>query len=147
MKFYQTRLRDQRGFTLIEIMVVIVILGVLAALIAPKVLGRPDEARITAAKQDIAAIQQALKLYKLDNFRYPSTEQGLLALVKKPTTQPVPENWSSGGYLERMPKDPWGRPYQYLQPGINGEIDIICLGADGEQGGEGNDADIGSWQL
>lgn len=147
MKLMQIHSSVQRGFTLIEIMVVIVILGVLAALIAPKVLGRPNEARIIAAKQDIGAIQQALKLYKLDNFRYPTTEQGLQALVKKPSAQPVPENWNSGGYLERMPKDPWGRPYQYLQPGINGEIDIISLGADGEPGGEGSDADIGSWQL
>ena len=103
-----------RGFTLIEVMVVIVILGVLAALIVPKVMGRPDEARIVAAKQDIAAISQALKLYKLDNRRYPTTEQGLQALVEKPSAAPVPDNWKTGGYLEKLPKDPWGNPYQYL---------------------------------
>ena len=136
-----------RGFTLIEVMVVIVILGVLAALIVPKVMGRPDEARIIAAKQDIASIAQALKLYRLDNMRYPSTEQGLQALVKKPTTPPVPPNWKGNGYVERLPKDPWGHLYQYLQPGLRGEIDVMSLGADGAPGGEGNDADIGSWEL
>ena len=136
-----------RGFTLIEVMVVIVILGVLAALIVPRVMGRPDEARIIAAKQDIASIAQALKLYRLDNMRYPSTEQGLQALVKKPATPPVPPNWKGNGYVERLPKDPWGHPYQYLQPGLRGEIDVMSLGADGAPGGEGNDADIGSWEL
>lgn len=136
----------QRGFTLIEVMVVIVIIGVLAALIVPKVMSRPDEARATAARTDIASIKQALNLYKLDNHRYPSTEQGLSALVKKPTVSPIPENWKGNGYLERVPKDPWGHPYRYLQPGLHGEIDIISLGADGEVGGEGNDADIGSWE-
>lgn len=133
------------GFTLIEVMVVIVIIGVLAALIVPKVMGRPDEARITAAKQDIGAILQALKLYKLDNMRYPTTEQGLQALVKKPTSAPIPQNWKGNGYLERLPKDPWGTPFQYLQPGLRGEIDVMSLGADGAVGGEGGDADIGSW--
>ena len=136
-----------RGFTLIEVMVVIVILGVLAALIVPKVMGRPDEARITAARQDIASITQALKLYRLDNMRYPTTEQGLQALVKQPTTPPIPQNWKGNGYLERMPKDPWGQPYQYLQPGLHSEIDVLSLGADGAPGGEGSDADIGSWDL
>ena len=136
-----------RGFTLIEVMVVIVILGVLAALIVPKVMGRPDEARITAARQDIASITQALKLYRLDNMRYPTTEQGLQALVKQPTTPPIPQNWKGNGYLERMPKDPWGQPYQYLQPGLHSEIDVLSLGADGAPGGEGSDADIGSWNL
>ncbi len=135
------------GFTLIEVMVVIVILGVLAALIVPKVMSRPDEARITAAKQDIGSIVQALKLYKLDNMRYPSTEQGLQALVKKPTSAPVPSNWKGNGYLEKLPKDPWGNAYQYLQPGLRGEIDVMSLGADGAAGGEGSDADIGSWEL
>ena len=135
------------GFTLIEVMVVIVILGVLAALIVPKVMSRPDEARIAAAKQDLGSIVQALKLYKLDNMRYPSTEQGLQALVKKPTTAPIPPNWKGNGYVEKMPKDPWGNPYQYLQPGLHGEIDVISLGADGAVGGEGSDADIGSWEL
>ncbi|HSH73272.1 MAG TPA: type II secretion system major pseudopilin GspG [Methylophilaceae bacterium] len=135
----------QAGFTLIEIMVVMVILGILASLVVPKIMSRPDEARIVAAKQDISAIQQALKLYKLDNRRYPTTEQGLQALVNKPTTNPLPTNWKSDGYLERLPKDPWGAPYQYLNPGLHGELDIISLGADSAPGGEGNDADIGSW--
>ncbi|BBJ00426.1 type II secretion system protein GspG [Ferrigenium kumadai] len=139
--------RCQRGFTLIEVMVVIVILGVLAALIVPKVMSRPDEARIVAAKQDIAAVSQALKLYKLDNMRYPTTEQGLMALVKKPALPPEPPNWKGNGYLEKLPKDPWGNPYQYLQPGLHGEIDVMSLGADGGPGGEGSDADIGSWEL
>ncbi len=134
-----------RGFTLIELMVVLVILGVLAALIVPKVMNRPDEARVMAAKQDIAAINQALKLYRLDNMRYPSTEQGLQALVTKPTLAPVPGNWKAGGYLEKLPNDPWGTPYQYLQPGRHGDMDIFSLGADGQTGGEGNDADIGNW--
>ena len=133
------------GFTLIEIMVVMVILGILASLVVPKIMGRPDEARIVAARQDISSIQQALKLYKLDNQRYPTTEQGLQALVTKPAANPVPQNWKRDGYLERMPKDPWGAPYQYLNPGLHGEIDIMSLGADGAAGGEGNDADIGSW--
>lgn len=134
-----------RGFTLIEIMVVVVILGVLAALIVPKVMSRPDEARVVAAKQDIAALSQALKLYRLDNKRYPSAEQGLVALTGKPVLPPVPDSWKAGGYVERLPADPWGRPYQYLNPGIHGEIDVFSYGADGVAGGEGPDADIGSW--
>ena len=134
-----------RGFTLIEIMVVIVILGILAALIVPKVVSRPDEARIIAARQDVAALAQALKLYKLDNLAYPATDQGLQALVVKPAAAPIPPNWKPGGYVERLPKDPWGRDYRYLNPGQRGEIDIYSLGADGEPGGEGNDADIGNW--
>jgi len=137
--------RRAAGFTLIEIMVVIVILGILAALIVPKVISRPDEARIIAAKQDVATLAQALRLYKLDNFAYPSTDQGLQALVVKPAAAPIPANWKAGGYLERLPKDPWGRDYRYLNPGRRGEIDIFSLGADGEPGGEGNDADIGNW--
>jgi general secretion pathway protein G len=134
------------GFTLIELMVVILIIGVLAALIVPKVMSRPDEARVTAAKSDIATITQALNLYKLDNQRYPTTEQGLLALAKKPAIAPVPLNWKSEGYLDRVPKDPWGTPYQYLQPGVHGSFDVFSFGADRASGGEGNDADIGSWQ-
>ncbi len=136
-----------RGFTLIEIMVVIVIIAVLAALIVPKVMSRPDEARVTAARQDIGSIVQALKLYKLDNMRYPTTEQGLQALVTKPATAPIPENWKGNGYLEKLPKDPWGEPYKYLQPGLHGDVDVMSYGANREPGGEGNDADIGSWDL
>jgi general secretion pathway protein G len=134
--------RRAQGFTLIEVMVVVVILGLLAAIIVPKVMSRPDEARAVAAKADIAAISQALKLYRLDNTFYPSTEQGLQALVQRPTTQPVPPNWKQGGYLDRMPKDPWGREYQYLNPGVRGEIDVFSFGADGQTGGEGNNADV-----
>lgn len=136
-----------RGFTLIEIMVVVVIMGILAALVVPKLMGRTEDARIAAAKQDIATIMQALKLYKLDNHRYPSTEQRLQALVTPPTSGPAATGWKAGGYLERLPKDPWGNPYQYLSPGIKGEIDVFSLGADGQPGGAGNDADIGSWDL
>ena len=137
--------RAASGFTLIEIMVVIVILGVLAALVVPRVMSRPDEARAVAAKQDVASIMQALKLYRLDNQRYPSTEQGLMALVQKPSVSPVPLNWKS--YLERLPNDPWGKPYQFLNPGIRGEIDVFSFGADGQSGGTGVDADVGSWDL
>lgn len=141
--------RQQAGFTLIEIMVVVVILGILAALVVPRVMGRPDEARIIAAKQDIAAIVQSLKLYRIDNLSYPSTEQGLQALVTKPATAPVPSNWKTGGYIDRLPKDPWGHEYQYLSPGIHNanDIDVFSFGADGAPGGEGNDADVGSWNL
>lgn len=133
------------GFTLLEIMVVVVIIGILAALVVPNIMGRPDEARQIAARQDIASLMQALKLYRLDNLRYPTTEQGLQALVAKPTTGPIPANWKVGGYVERLPKDPWGHPYQYLNPGVQGEIDVFSYGADGAPGGEGIDADIGSW--
>lgn len=136
-----------RGFTLIELMVVLVILGVLAAMIAPKIMDRPDEARIVAARQDIATLIQSLKMYRLDNINYPTTEQGLQALVTKPTIDPIPTNWKSGGYLEKLPKDPWGNAYVYLNPGRHGDIDVISLGADGQTGGEGKDADIGSWML
>jgi general secretion pathway protein G len=139
------QLPPAKGFTLIEVMVVIVILGVLAAMIVPKVMGRPDEARVVAARQDVAGIMAALKLYKLDNRRYPTTEQGLDALARKPGAAPVPENWKA--YLERLPADPWGNPYQYLNPGLNGDIDVLSYGADGKPGGEGVDADIGSWSL
>ena len=141
--------RRAHGFTLIEIMVVITILGVLAALIVPRVVGRTDDAKIAAAKQDIASIMQALKLYRLDNGRYPSTDQGLQALITRPTTEPMPSNWKQGGYLERLAADPWGEPYKYLNPGVRGEIDVFSLGRDRANGGESNtpDADIGSWQL
>jgi general secretion pathway protein G len=132
------------GFTLIELMVVLVIIGVLAALIVPNVLDRADDARVTAARTDVNNIMQALKLYKLDNQRYPTAEQGLQALIAKPATAPVPPNWKP--YLEKLPNDPWGRSYQYLNPGVKGEVDVMSLGADGQSGGEGKNADIGSWQ-
>lgn len=134
-----------RGFTLIEIMVVVVIMGVLAALVVPKLLSRTGESKVAAAKVDIATVMQALKLYKLDNQRYPTTEQGLQALLTKPTAGPSANGWKSGGYLEKMPKDPWGNPYQFLSPGIKGEVDVFSYGADGAPGGTGDDADIGSW--
>jgi len=137
----------QKGFTLIEIMVVVVILSILAAFAVPKIMSRPDEARITKAKQDIRAIESALKLYRLDNFRYPTTDQGLEALVTKPTTAPEPKNWKKEGYLDRMPLDPWGTPYQYLSPGEKGEFDLYTLGADGQPEGEESNADIGNWNL
>jgi general secretion pathway protein G len=136
-----------RGFTLIEIMVVVVILGILAAIVVPKVMDRPDSARITKAKQDIRALESALNLYKLDNFNYPSTDQGLEALAKKPSGAPEPRNWKQGGYIDRMPKDPWGNDYQYMQPGAHGDLDLFSLGADGRPGGEGINADIGNWTL
>ena len=139
-----SRRRAQAGFTLIELMVVLVIIGVLAALIVPNVLERADDARVTAARTDINNIMQALKLYKLDNQRYPSAEQGLQALVAKPTTPPIPPNWKP--YLDKLPNDPWGHPYQYLNPGVKSEIDVMSYGADGVSGGEGKNADIGSWQ-
>ncbi|ODS93333.1 MAG: type II secretion system protein GspG [Comamonas sp. SCN 65-56] len=138
------RLRRAAGFTLIELMVVLVIIGVLAALIVPNVLDRADDARSTAARTDVTNLMQALKLYKLDNLRYPTAEQGLQALVSKPATPPVPPNWRP--YVEKLPTDPWGHAYQYLNPGIKGEVDVMSLGADGQPGGEGKDADIGSWQ-
>ncbi|OIR03045.1 type II secretion system protein G precursor [mine drainage metagenome] len=128
-------------------MVVVVILSILAVLVVPKILSRPDEARVVAAKQDIASLMQALKLYRLDNHAYPTTEQGLQALVSKPASAPIPPDWKAGGYIERLPRDPWGNPYQYLNPGLHGEIDVFSYGADGAPGGEGNDADIGSWEL
>jgi general secretion pathway protein G len=136
-----------RGFTLIEVMIVVVILGILAVAVIPKLLDRPDEARVIAAQSDIRVILQQLKLYKLDNGAYPTTDQGLQALVVKPTTNPTPGNWKQGGYLEKLPNDPWKRPYQYLNPGVKGEIDVFSLGSDGQAGGEGNNADIGSWDL
>jgi general secretion pathway protein G len=135
----------QRGFTLIEIMVVVVIIGILGALVVPKLMGKPGEARVTAARVDISTLMQALKLYKLDNQRYPTTEQGLRSLVEKPSSGPAANGWKTGGYVDKLPKDPWGNPYQYLAPGVKGEVDLFSLGADGQPGGAGEDADIGSW--
>ncbi len=138
--------RKQRGFTLIEIMVVIVILGILAAIVAPNVLGNVDKAQEQKVRSDLRGIDSALKFYRLDNYNYPTTEQGIEALVTKPA-DPNIKNWRSGGYLPKVPKDPWGNPYLYLSPGSNGEIDIYSLGRDGRSGGEGVDADIGNWDL
>ena len=134
----------QRGFTLIELMVVLAISGILAALVVPNVLNRADDARVTAARTDVGNLMQALKLYRLDNQRYPSAEQGLQALVVQPTAGPAPLSWKP--YIDKLPNDPWGKPYQYMNPGLKGEVDILSLGADGRVGGEGKNADIGSWQ-
>lgn len=131
------------GFTLIELLVILVIIGVLAALIVPNVIDRADESRVTAARSDVNNLMQALKLYRLDNQRYPTQEQGLQALAQRPTAGPAPSNWRP--YVEKLPTDPWGRPYQYLSPGVHGAVDVFSLGADGQPGGEGGDADIGSW--
>jgi len=135
-----------RGFTLIEIMVVVVIIGLLAAIVAPNVIGNIDQAAITRARQDVRSIETALSLYRLDNFRYPSTDQGLQALVSNPGENAAP-NWKSGGYLDRVPSDPWNNPYQYRNPGQRGEFDVWSFGADGQPGGEDVDADIGNWNL
>ncbi|MGC1497773.1 MAG: type II secretion system major pseudopilin GspG [Sulfitobacter sp.] len=134
------------GFSLLELMVVVVILSILALVIVPRVIDRPDQARAARAQSDIAAISSAIQLYRLDNFRYPTTDQGLSALVNKPATDPQPKNWATNGYMERLPTDPWGQPYQYLEPGVHGDFDIFSYGADGVSGGTGADTDIGSWQ-
>ena len=137
----------QKGFTLIEIMVVVVIIGLLATLVLPRVLGRQDEAFIAKAKSDVRALSSALKLYKLDNFNFPSTEQGLEALINQPSGEPVAKYWKKGGYIDRLPADPWGNPYQYLSPGEKFEFDLWSTGADGQPGGEGVAGDIGNWNL
>ena len=136
-------MNKQRGFSLIEIMVVVVILGILASIVVPQIIHRPDEARIVKAKQDVLAIQNALDLYKIDNGVYPATDQGLMALVEKPTSHPVPRDWKT--YLKSLPKDPWGRDYLYLNPGQHGGYDVFTLGADGQPGGTGINAEIGNW--
>lgn len=140
-------MRASKGFTLIEVMVVVVILGILAAIVVPQIMSRPDQAKVVKAEQDILAIENSLDLYKLDNGFYPSTDQGLQALVKKPTSEPLPTHWKEGGYLKRLPEDPWGHPYQYLNPGSHSQIDIFSYGANGKPGGEGYDADIGNWTV
>ena len=139
--------RRNRGFTLIEIMVVVVILGILAAVVVPRIMDRPDDARIAKARQDIRELESSLNLYKLDNFNYPSTQQGLESLVSQPSGEPQARNWKSGGYIKQLPKDPWGNDYQYLNPGVKGEFDIFSLGADNRPGGEGAAADIGNWNI
>ena len=136
---------NQAGFTLIEVMVVVIILGILAAIVVPRVMNRPDAARVTKARQDIRAMESALNLYKLDNFVYPTTDQGLEALVNKPAGTPEPRNWQQ--YMDRLPKDPWGNDYHYLSPGTKGDVDIFTYGADGQPGGDEINADIGNWDL
>ncbi|MGK0441179.1 MAG: general secretion pathway protein G [Pseudohongiellaceae bacterium] len=140
--------KQESGFTLIEIMVVVVIISVLIAMVAPNILGRVDEARVTAAQADIGTLEQALEMYKLDNYRYPTTDQGLDALISMPSSEPKPARWKSDGYLKKtaIPKDPWGGDYQYISPGSNSAFDLYSLGADGRDGGEGYDADVGNWQ-
>jgi general secretion pathway protein G len=149
MQALQTKsFRAQRGFTLIEIMVVVVIIGVLGAIVVPQFMSRPDQAKVTAAKIDIQAISTALEMYRLDNHHYPSTQQNLEALIKRPSGSPVARNWNPQGYLKSMPVDPWGTPYQYLNPGVravDGGYDLFSLGADGVAGGDGHAADIGNW--
>lgn len=149
MKKYQDKKNREAGFTLIELMVVIIILGVLAGLIIPRVMGRPDEARQAKAKMQIESLESALKLYKLDNGPYPTTEQGLKALVEAPAAGNLPRNWRAGGYLEKgkVPKDPWGNEFIYVSPGSHGDFDLSSLGADGEAGGEGVDKDIHNWEI
>lgn len=145
MKHSYGKLR-QRGFTLIEILVVLVIIGLLIGIVAPNVLGSADEARVQKVYADFNAIETALKIYRLDNFAYPSAEQGLRALVQRPTLEPLPRQWKSEGYLDALPLDPWGSPYLYLSPGQHGSFDIYTLGADSTAGGEGQNADLGNWQ-
>lgn len=137
----------QTGFTLIEVMVVVVILAILAAIIVPKIMHRPDEAKVVKAKQDVMAIESAMDLYKLDNGFYPTTEQGISALIHKPTSKPIPQDWTAGGYLKRLPVDPWGHPYHYLNPGKHGEIDIFTYGAANKPNGKGINATVGNWNV
>ncbi|MDZ7809117.1 MAG: type II secretion system major pseudopilin GspG [Arhodomonas sp.] len=144
----QHRTRHQSGFTLIEVMVVVVILGILVAFAVPNIMDNPEKARLTKAKHDLRTIENALEMYKLDNFRYPTSAQGLEALVERPDTPPVPENWQSGGYLRELPRDPWGNSYEYLGPEDgDGGIEVLTLGADDRPGGDGPDRDISSRNL
>jgi general secretion pathway protein G len=144
-KVFPMQVARQTGFTLIEVLVVVVILAILAAIVVPRVIGRTDDAMIAKAKSDVQGLATGLNLYKLDNFTFPSTDQGLEALVQKPGGSPEAANWRSGGYIDRLPKDPWGRDYQYVSPGQHGEFDVYSLGKDGQSGGEGIAADIGNW--
>ncbi len=137
----------EAGFSLLELMVVVVIMSILALVILPRIIDRPDQARIARVQSDLATISSALKLYRLDNFRYPTTEQGLKALVSRPSSEPIPRNWAKNGYIDRLPKDPWGGEYQYLSPGVHGEFDVFTLGADGIAGGSDMNADLGTWTL
>ena len=139
--------RYQQGFTLIEIMIVVVILGILASIVVPNIMGSPDEARIVKVKQDLRVLEGTLNLYKLDNFAYPSTDQGLEALVKKPLGQPEAKNWKKNGYIKKLPKDPWGNDYLYLSPGSHGDFDLFSYGSDGRKGGTDSASDIGNWEL
>lgn len=142
-----SRHRKDAGFSLLELMVVVVIMSILALVVLPRIIDRPDQARVARVQSDLSVIAGAVKLYRLDNFRYPTTEQGLQALVTRPVSDPVPQNWAQNGYIDRLPKDPWGGEYQYLSPGVHDEFDIFTLGADGVAGGSGIDADLGSWTL
>lgn len=141
------RRRRDAGFSLLELMVVVVIMSILALVIMPRVINRPDQARVARVQSDLATLSNAVQLYRLDNFAYPTTEQGLLALVERPTTGPTPANYAADGYIDRLPKDPWGNDYQYLSPGVHDEVDIFSYGADGTPGGEDANADIGTWTL
>lgn len=146
--FYQSKSKNkQSGFTLIEIMVVVVIIGILASVVVPRIMDNPDKARVAKANNDIQALGGALDIYRLDNFVYPTTDQGLDALVNVPSSSPEPPNWKQGGYIKKLSKDPWGNEYLYLNPGEHGETDIYSLGADGAPGGEGPNKDIGSWDI
>lgn len=141
----QAPARNDAGFSLLELMVAVVILSILALVIMPRIIDRPDQARVARVNADLSTLESAVQMYRLDNFRFPTTEQGLAALVSKPANEPVPPNWAANGYIDRLPADPWGNAYQYLQPGVHGPFDIFSFGADGAAGGEGIDADIGTW--
>ena len=141
----QPRGRGDAGFSLLELMVVVVIMSILALVIVPRIIDRPDQARVARVKSDLAVLTEAVQLYRLDNLNYPTTQQGLQALVQPPATEPLPRNYAQGGYIDRLPKDPWGADYQYLSPGVHGDFDIFTFGADGVAGGDGVNADIGSW--